>query len=221
MQIIGLLLLGVIVVAILYMVWFVKAPTSDEIVLISGSKSGSTDITVPTSIPLSLNQPEGITFSYTGWLLINDFTTGYGRVRKIFTKGDCPSLAIDSTSNSLIVSVKTYSTTETVLIPNIPASKWIHFGIVVNQNAVDIYINGTLRQHHSLSQLPDQTTDSVMAPRGWNGVLGNLSYWPRSLTNAEIRALSQQKPPPDMRPSIGVPDYFDLSWYTGRLNSSA
>jgi hypothetical protein len=160
-----------------------------------------------------------MTFTYTGWVLIKDFTAGYGTKRRIFSKGDCPGLYLDSTSNSLMVAVKTYGSTETILIPNIPAMKWMHFAIVVNQHAVDIYINGTLRQHHTLGQLPDQSDTSVVIGKGWDGVIGRFSYRPRSLTNADVRKLSLEDPPNDLVPKTSGPQYFDMSWYIGRLNS--
>jgi hypothetical protein len=188
--------------------------------IVEGSVPGDKETTNTMLLPPSFNQPEGAVFSYSGWLLINDFTAGYGRKRRIFSKGDAPGLYIDSTSNSLEIDVKTYGTTETILIQNIPALKWIHFAIVVDQYSVDIYINGTLRQHHTLSQLPDQSDEPVKIGPGWNGVLGKLTYYPRKLTNADANTLASEKPPSDLRRPTSSPQYFDISWYTGRLNSS-
>lgn len=218
--ILGLL---VIVGVVLY---FVFAPgssgTSDSIVLIPDVQSGLVSTTrATTSVLPSFNQPGGRVYSYVGWLLIKDFTQGYGQRRTIFTKGDAPGLALDSTTNSLIVSVKTYGTTETVLIPNIPAMKWIHIAIVVDQQAVDIYINGTLRQHHTLTQLPDLTEDALTTGSGWNGYIGGLTYYRRALSYAEVNALAGQDPPKLPEEQVGRNGYFDITWYIGRLNSSA
>lgn len=224
MKIVGIVLLLLLTGLVIYMVISVyrSGKTSGELVLIQDSVPGITPTTLQKFVPLSLNQPEGITFSYTGWILVKDFTVGYGKERRIFTRGDCPGLYLDGTSNSLVVAIKTYGSRETILISNIPASKWVHFGIVVNQDSVDIYINGTLRQHHTLGQLPDQTTEALVQVGGnWEGTLGRLSYYPRSLTNSEIRAKSMETPPPDLNPKISSPNYFDITWYIGRLNSSA
>ncbi len=215
------MLLLLVVGLLIYMVWYASAASSSEIVLVEDSIAGVTSTALPLLVPQSFNQPEGIVFSYSMWLLIKDFTTGYGERRLIFGKSDSPSIYLDSTSNSLIVAVKTYGTTETILVPNIPAMKWLHIALVVDQQAVDVYINGTLRQHHTLSQLPDQNTDSFTIGPGWNGVVGKIKYFPKSLTYSEVRKLSQEKPPSDQRPKISETDYFDMSWYIGRLNSTA
>jgi hypothetical protein len=200
--------------------FYYKAPTFDGNTLLAGTQSGSVQTTNRFEIPLSLNEPQGITFTYSMWLLIKDFTTNYGTRRVILTKGDCPGIYIDSTSNSLVIAVKTYGTTETILIPNIPPLKWMHLAVVVDQQSVDVYINGTLRQHHTLNQLPDQNTDPVVMGGGWNGVLGNVMYQPRSLTYNEIHTLASAEPPPYTDEVIGKKNYFDITWYIGRLNSS-
>lgn len=218
MKTLTILILSAIVAAVIYFVWY-SPPKSNGNTLIAESIPGNTETTIDFSLPRSFNQPEGATYSYSMWILVKDFTTGYGERRTIMNKGDSPGVYIDSTSNSLVVAVKTYGTTETILVPNIPAMKWMHLAIVVNQQAVDIYINGTLRQHHSLNQLPDQTEDAIKIGPGWDGVIGRVVYYPKSLSYAEIHKMSQETPPPDMVPKVSKPNYFDLSWYVGRLNS--
>lgn len=215
-------ILGLLIVAgVLVYVLTRPSETSDSVTLIPDLQSGLLSTTRGTSsVAPSFNQPQGRVYSYTGWLLIKDFTQGYGTRRTIFSKGDAPGLYLDATSNSILVAVKTYGSTETILIPNIPAMKWLHFAIVVDQQAVDIYINGTLRQHHSLSQLPDQTTDPVVVGPGWNGLIGRAMYYPRSLSYSEIHEMAMAEPPPDNEAVIGKKNYFDITWYTGRLNSS-
>jgi len=196
-----------------------RRPGDDGLPLLTGSQSTSVSTKITYDIPVSNDQPEGIVFSYSMWVLVKDFTTGYGQQRVILNKGDCPGLYIDSTSNSLVVKIKTYGSTESVLISNLPAMKWIHLAVVVNQQAVDVYVNGTLRQHHTLLQLPDQNTEPIQIGSGWNGVVGNVKYYPRTLRYEEVRKQSQEAPPPDMQPKIGGSNYFDMTWYTGRLNS--
>lgn len=212
----------ILVVLIGFAIWYLTSqPSSNGLnLIIPGSQEGNIEITHTNFVPpRSFNEKEGLTFSYTGWLLVRDFTVGYGKSRRIFSKGDCPGMYIDSTSNSLVFKIDTYGSTETILISNMPALKWIHFGIVVDQSAVDIYINGTLRQHHTLQQLPKQNDQPIMSGPGWDGVLARLMYQPRSLSNSEIRKLSQEDVPDDLQREASKPNYFDITWYTGRLNS--
>ncbi len=206
---------------LLYFVFKSSTPT-DRIDIIPDVQSGLFSTTRSMSVALpSFNQPQGRVYSYTGWLVIKDFTQGYGSRRTIFSKNDAPGLYLDGTSNSLIVAVKTYGTTETILIPNIPAMKWIHFAIVVDQQSVDIYINGTLRQHHTLSQLPDLNEDALTTGPSWDGYLARLVYYRRALSYGEINTFASQPPPQLPEEQIGKNGYFDITWYIGRLNSSS
>jgi Concanavalin A-like lectin/glucanases superfamily len=220
-EIVGALVVVVVIAVIVWQVVSTKSKKSDMVDIIPGSISGKQVKSVSVSLDRSFNQPQGATFSYTGWILVNDFTHNYGKKRTIFTKDDCPGLYLDTTSNSLLVAVNTYADiAETVLIDNIPADKWVHFAIIVDQDAMDVYINGIIRQHHSFSQLPKQNDASVTAggraEAGWDGVLATLQYTPRSLSAGEVAALTANVPKDDLRGKPSGPQYFDLTWYTGR-----
>jgi len=220
-EIIGGLVVLVIIVIIIWRVLSSQQKKSDAIDIFPGSISGKQLQTASVTIDRSFNQPQGATFSYTGWIVVNDFTFNYGKKRTIFAKGNCPGLYLDTTSNSLLIAVNTYAdTTETVLIDNIPANKWVHFAIIIDQDAMDVYINGIIRQHHSFSQLPKQNEDMVKvggtADAGWDGVLSNLQYTPRSLSAGEVAALTTNVPKDDLHAIPSGPQYFDLTWYIGR-----
>lgn len=206
---------------ILYLIFRPADASADHVPLIPDVQSGLFSTTRSGALVLpSFNEPQGRVYTYTGWIVFKDFTQGYGTRRKIFSKGDAPGLYLDGTTNSLLVAVKTYTTTETILIPNIPAMKWIHIAIVVDQQAVDIYINGTLRQHHTLTQLPDLTEDAITTGPGWNGYIGQLVYYRRALSYREINALAAEPPPQMPEEQVGKNGYFDITWYIGRLNST-
>ena len=215
--IIGILVVGALVV---YMIWFApQSVRADKVVLFDNSIPGDVKQTFPTQLPRSYNEAEGMTYSYTAWILVKDFTKGYGERRRIFSKEDSPGLYIDSTSNSLLIAVDTYGTTETILIPNIPAMKWIHFAMVVDQHSVDIYINGILRKHHTLGQLPQLNNTALSIGSTWDGVLARLTYYARSLNHVEIKKMVQEPMPNDLDRRPAAPNYFDISWYIGRLYS--
>lgn len=215
------ILVGVLVIGLI--VYFVLSTSrtgpADTVELIPGSQPGDVELAKSLVLPLSFNQPEGLTYTYTGWVLIKDFTKGYGTERRVMSKGDSPGLYLNTTSNAFMLKVDTFGSKETILIPNIPAMKWIHFAIVVDQRAVDIYINGILRQHHTLSQLPKQNTSAVLFGPDWNGVIGKVVYRAKSLSHGEVKKLSQEAPPDDLQRKPAAGAYFDISWYTGRLNS--
>jgi len=212
----------VFVAALLFFWWYsLESAPSDQVNIVVGSQRGSESKAISMALPQSFNQPEGLIYSYSGWVLVNDFAEGYGQRRTIFKTGDdTPALYIDSTSNSFIVSVRTFGSTETILIPNVPALKWLHIGIVVDQQSVDIYINGILRQHHTLGQLPQQaSTPSIQMGPGWDGVLARLVYYSRALGSSEIKRLAAEPAPDNLQRKPAEPQYFDLSWYIGRFYS--
>jgi hypothetical protein len=220
-EIVGGIVVLVVIGIVLWRVISSQKPKTDTVDIIPGSLSGKQPQTASITLDRSFNQPQGATFSYTGWILVNDFTYNYGKRRTIFTRGDCPGLYLDTTSNSLLIAVETYAdTAETILIDNIPADKWVHFAIIVDQDSMDVYINGIIRQHHSFTQLPKQNDSPVSAGgeagSGWDGVLANLQYTPRSLTASEVGAMTANVPKNDLRNTPAGPQYFDLSWYTGR-----
>lgn len=188
-------------------------------VILKGSQPGTVAKTIPMTLPRSFNQSEGLVFSYACWILVKDFGRGYGQQRRIFSRGDTPGVYLDSTTNSLLVKLQTFDGTETLSVPNIPAMKWVHLGLVVDQSAVDVYINGTLREHRTMSRLPKQTDSPIVLGAGWDGVIARLAYWPRSLSASDVESLSRAEPPDDLMAKPAAPQYFDLTWYIGRLYS--
>lgn len=185
-----------------------------------GSYDAKLSKDVTAVLPHSYNQKEGLTFTYSGWILVNDFTYRYGNERTIFSKGDCPGVYLLGTDNSIKVVIDTYGSKESIVIANIPAKKWVHLGIVVNQYSVDVYINGILRQHHTLGQLPKQNTENVkISDSPWDGVLSDLVYYPRSLSAGEMEQIAKTAPTDDLYVKPAGPQYFDMSWYTGRFSA--
>jgi hypothetical protein len=103
-------------------------------------------------------------------------------------------------------------------IPGISPLKWYHCAITIEGRSVDIYINGVLRQHHTLFQLPKQNDKEIEigSTTGWEGVLSRLQYTPRSLSASEVAALTSNVPKDDLTVPPASPQYYDLSWYIGR-----
>jgi len=186
---------------------------------------GKSSVDSNISLPESLNQEQGITFSYSCWVRIDDFTYRPGVQKVIFTKGpadlssSCPSLLIDGNSNTLLVKLDTYGSTEIVPVSNIPAKKWLHVTIVVEQKALDIYVNGVLHTHHSIIQMPRQNSGTVHTGvnGGFEGKLANLIYYNYFLKPTDIPALMKNPPQSDPSDSNApLLPYFGISWWTGR-----
>jgi hypothetical protein len=187
------------------------------------AEDGRTSFRSNKALPRSKDQSEGLTFSYTCWVRIDDFAYRYGQSKVIFTKGSedmktmCPALLVDSNTNSLLVKLDTFGDTETIPISNIPAKKWLHVAIAVDQDAVNVYINGNLYIRHSLTQVPKQNNSTVSTGvgGGFDGKLASLQYYSYLLTPEAVKASMANAPPPDQTAEI-LPPYFDMSWWTSR-----
>jgi len=222
MDSIAISILVAIIVVLAAFYYFSRNPQSatTSTVIKASSIDGKQTFDSMVELPPSVNEKEGLTFAYTCWLKINDFAYRYGEQKVVFVKGPsnlssmCPALLIDANTNSLIVKIDTFGATEVIPISNIPAKKWLHFALVVEQNSVDVYINGTLHTHHTLVQLPRQNGETVHTgvAGGFEGAISSLTYYNNFLSGAQIQSIMKSGPLPG---EIEVlPPYFDISWWT-------
>jgi hypothetical protein len=222
----GLIISIVIVVGVYFYFRNSSGTSPNQTPVVTDPSDGRKQIDSQVLLPESLNDEKGLTFSYTCWLRIDDFSYRYGEEKVIFTKGDtnlsavCPGLFVDANTNSLITKIDTFGSQEVIPISNIPAKKWLHYALVVDQDSVDIYINGTLKTHQSLTQLPRQNggTVHVGVGGGFDGVIANLQYYNYFLTAQQVQSLMGTPPTssPDDVASTPAPPYFDISWWIGR-----
>jgi hypothetical protein len=215
------ILVAVLVVAGVYFYFKFKGSTTDSNSIITQSVD-ATQTVKSGSLPPSYNQDKGLTFSYTGWLLFEDFTYRLGTQKVIFVKGPedlssmCPGVFLDSNTNTILVKIDTFGSQETITVPNIPAKKWVHFGLVVDQDSVDIYINGILHTHYTLTQLPRQNPSPVHVGvgGGFKGKIANLNYYNYFLTPEQIKANMGSTPTQNVEESPAVPPYSGINWWT-------
>jgi len=226
----GSLLTGLIVsVAIVVGAYFYFKNTgasSTQAPLVTSAVDGRKEINTQTILPHSFDDQKGITFSYSCWLRFDDFSYRYGKEKVIFVKGSpdlsvvCPGLFLDGNTNTLITKLDTFGAQEVIPIPNIPAKKWLHYALVVDQDSVDIYINGTLRTHQTIVQLPRQNSGMVHVGvgGGFDGKIADLQYYNYFLTAQQVQSIMGSPPSPsqDDTTSTPTPPYFDISWWIGR-----
>ena len=192
------------------------APQQDKVELIGPLHNGSDSLTLTTQLPRSMNENEGMEFSYTAWVLINDY--GYGNTQQpvIFVRGTAtPMLSYDVNKNVLLVTQKTYKEKEVIKIRNMPAEKLFHIAIIVTQTSFDVYINGLIHTHITLRSLPliEESPVQVGPNGGWKGMIGSLVYYNYALSAGEIRKIANIKAVPN--PAMAPPDppYFATSWW--------
>lgn len=215
------ILVAISIIVGVYLYFKFKGSTSDSNTIV-GPAVDATKPVESGSLPPSYNQDKGLTFSYTGWLLFEDFTYRLGTQKVIFVKGPedlssmCPGVFLDSNTNTILVKIDTFGSQETITVPNIPAKKWIHFALVVDQDSVDVYINGVLHTHYTLSQLPRQNPSPVRVglEGGFKGKISNLNYYNYFLGPEQIKANMGSNPEENDQEKPAIPPYSGIDWWT-------
>ena len=207
-----------------------------ELIVIEQDPSLKNSITINRSS----NANEGIEFTWSVWIFIDELTYNSGRYRCVFYKGNdyakksnntdeaqglnfpnnAPGLYIAPNSNSLVVIMNTFTViNEEITIDNIPISKWVNVIIRCQNNTLDIYINGTIIKSYHLNGVPKQNYGDVyVAPNGgFSGYISNLRYYNYALGTVEISKLITYGPNTNMKSSNGInvkkPDYLSLRWF--------
>jgi hypothetical protein len=215
---------AIVAVVVLFLVYTFVSRQTGGVVVKGITEDGKKPFTSNLDLPRSKNEKEGLTFSYTCWIRVDDFAYRYGNQRIIFTKGAedgstaCPALLLDANTNSLLVKVDTYGATEIIPIHSIPAKKWLHVTIAVDQDSVDVFVNGTLAAHHTLSQLPKQNSETVHTgvAGGFDGKIASLEYHSFFMTADMAKASMSDAPAREKDEPEVMPPYFDTTWWTGR-----
>jgi hypothetical protein len=184
------------------------------------------------TISRSVNANEGIEFTWSVWIFIDDLTYNSGRYRCVFYKGNdfaknsnaksnttdaqaqglnfpnnAPGLYITPNTNNLVVIMNTFNViNEEILIDDIPLNKWVNVIIRCQNNTLDVYINGTIVKSHHLHGVPKQNYGDVfVAPNGgFSGYVSNLWYYNYGLGTSEISKLVNKGPNTYMRGSNGL-----------------
>jgi hypothetical protein len=193
------------------------------------------------TIDRSVNATEGIEFTWSVWIYIDDLTYKSGNYRCVFYKGNdyaknpnatneetqglnfpnnAPGLYISPNTNALIVMMNTFNViNEEITIDNIPINKWVNVMIRCQNNTLDIYINGTIIKSHHLHGVPKQNYgDIYVAPNGgFSGYISNLWYYDYALGTTEISNVVSKGPNTNMRGSNSLnvknANYLSLRWF--------
>jgi hypothetical protein len=193
------------------------------------------------TIDRSVNATEGIEFTWSVWIYIDDLTYKSGNYRCIFYKGNdyaknpnatneetqglnfpnnAPGLYISPNTNALIVMMNTFNViNEEITIDNIPINKWVNVMIRCQNNTLDIYINGSIIKSHHLHGVPKQNYGDVyVAPNGgFSGYISNLWYYDYALGTTEISNVVSKGPNTNMRGSNSLnvknANYLSLRWF--------
>ena len=197
-------------------------PTKTEILIVGPLQNGQNYTEVDAAIPLSLNERDGIEYSFAGWIQVNDYAPPTQHPI-IFTKGDVsgtqksPAVSLNSGRNELVIEQDTYDKGRParIVITNMPANKLIHLAICVNQKSFDVYVNGLLYSHTSLHALPMQNSQPVFIAGngGWNGQIGSLIYFNYELSAEKVHSLANTAPTQSPNSLPYYPNFLSSGWW--------
>jgi hypothetical protein len=185
----------------------------------------------------SVNATDGIEFTWSVWLFINNLNSGTsgnsGTYQHIFSKGNsniqengliypnnAPGLYIAPNTNTLVVLMNTFNViNEEILIPDIPINKWVNVIIRCQNTTLDVYVNGTIARSINLVGVPKQNYGDVFVAMngGFSGYISNLWYYNYALGTAAIQRIAGKGPNTKMIGSNGMSDkmfnYLSLRWF--------
>jgi hypothetical protein len=190
----GIILLIVLVVVIVILVNRAKKNKANVSVLM-GAPTDAFDLK-DKSFPVK-NSDEGLEFSYSVWIYVQDWTRGW---KNIFVKGDkvdgagtnsarAPGLWLYPDTNALHARINTFaSPNEGCDIKNIPLQKWVHIAYILNNRTVDIYIDGKLERSCVLRGVPKLNDEPVRVcdNGGFFGKISNLVYFRYAMKPDEV-----------------------------------
>lgn len=234
-------------IGISIIIYFTQKPRNPY--LVKGIVSGNSNINIPqnpknsesVTILRSNNQNKGIEATWTTWLLINDLniaknTTG-NSFSHIFNKGNdnfnrdtgianvnnAPGLYISDVSSNLRIYFDTITNNNNFIdIKNIPLKKWFHLAIRIQNNIMDIYVNGIISERQKFNEVPKQNYDDVHigCNGGFNGQLSNLIYYDYALGIFEINNIILRGPSTTVanveNNSLNFSYYLSNLWYSSQ-----
>jgi hypothetical protein len=212
--------------------------------LVNGMVDAKTMIVIPQdpnvngSIPVirSDNQNQGVEFTYSVWMFIDDLVYQQGQYKHVFHKGNddinyskapigmnepnnAPGLYIAPNTNALVVVMNTFNNIqERLVIDDIPINKWVCVQIRVKNHQLDAYINGMLAKRLIMKGVPKQNYGDVYVAMngGFSGYLSELRYFNYGLGTSKIQQIVNSGPNLSMSGSSltdSKPKYLSLRWF--------
>ena len=186
----------------------------------------------------SVNQKDGLEFTWSVWIYVDDFHYKEGQYRHIFHKGNDninyngensglnfpnngPGLYLAPNKNDIVVMMNSFDKIkEEIVVKDIPLKKWVNIMIRCDGKILDVFVNGTLSRRHELSSVPKQNYGDVYVSMngGFMGNTASLRYFNHSLSVGEIQSIVMSGPNTKMVASSNgrkkpLPHYLSTRWF--------
>jgi len=235
------------------LITYFSAPQTNPYI-VNGLLQGNYPVTIPQdprkdgsiSLLRSNNESFGAEYTWSVWIYVNDLPQDKTKYQHIFNKGNnvynsmniatvnnAPGLYFGNPSdakklNNLYLVMDTVDQNDkntSVNITDIPLQKWVHVAIRMENNVVDVYVNGTVSARLNLSNVPKQNYDDIFLFQngGFSGNVSNLRYFDSALNVFEINSIIKKGP--NMNASsqqkgislMSSYDYLSSIWYGSKL----
>ena len=191
----------------------------------------------------SNNESEGLEFTWSSWIYINDLNKSNDKYQHIFSKGDgqfdsvtniasvnnAPGMYVSPMTNKLHIimdAVKAHdmessANPNVIDIDNIPLKKWVHVAIRAMNTKVDVYVNGIIASRLEMLDTPKQNYGDVFVCQngGFIGKLSALRYYNRALNIFEINKIVSSGPNLTVANGMGAQGgfkYLSNYWYSSK-----
>jgi hypothetical protein len=199
--------------------------------LLDGNKNAkhalvvSQDPNNPSYNPINRSEnKEGIQFSYSFWFYIDGMEYKQGEWKHIFHKGNsssypnrAPGVWLHPNKNTIRVYMNTQENIlEFIDIDNIPIRKWVNMTIVLNNQNLDIYVNGFLTERKELESLPKQNDDDfwINLFGGFEGFVSNIYYYNYAIEFDKMDSIIKAGPSKsNCIDTKEVPPYLNDNWW--------
>ena len=184
----------IIIVAIYLILMLLKNPNK-----ISSMQVGTNETLIDAD-KLS-NENNSSNFTYSLWFYVNDWNYKFGEEKFLLERGaNSPKITLGAMQNDISITINCFPTssmTDTTMesvphtcsIKNFPLQKWINLVISLQNQTLDIYLDGKLHKTCVLAGVPNINSESpvkITPNGGFNGWTSNFQYWNSASNPQEV-----------------------------------
>ena len=189
------IILGLVVIVIIYLLYSYLFSSSSDAVLVTSSPGNKEQVIPDSRLP---NEMHSSVYSYSVWINVDDWNYRFDQSKVIFvsasSRGVNPEVTLGPTVNSITVGINltnrtsdddleerwdtegspptTVGTPQKCVLHNIPLQKWVNLIVVLNNRALDLYIDGKLVRTCVLEGVPVRYGKIFLTPTGTDGEAG-------------------------------------------------
>ena len=209
-------------------------------------------------ISRSNNAKSGMEFTWSVWINVTGVPAP-GTYAHVFSKGSSalnnetsklaspnngPGVYLVSTDdyNSIVslcvfmdaVNFSAATVGPAIIANRIPIGKWVHVAIRLQNNTLDLYVNGSVSGRYQFTNVPKQNFDDVFVggiagttQQGFSGNMSNLTYYNKALGVFSINNIIMAGPSlvqssaTNATASLGFYTYLSNMWYSRNQSQPA